>query len=73
MFQLFKEMAEKLSSCHMDIVQKLHDIIKDLSKYLDKQKSEHKLVSYPSVPTYKINIFNVFVNLSQCTVILILC
>lgn len=37
-------MAEKLSSCHMDIVHKLHEIIKELGKYLEEQKSKHKHV-----------------------------
>ena len=44
MFEVFKVMAEKLSSCHMDVVSKLHEIVKDLSKYVDEQKPKHKQV-----------------------------
>ena len=44
MFEVFKDMAEKLSSCHMDVVQKLQEIVKDLLKYLDEQKAKHKQV-----------------------------
>ena len=44
MFEVFKVMAEKLSSCHMDVVQKLQEIVKDLLKYLDEQKAKHKHV-----------------------------
>jgi len=44
MFEVFKVMAEKLSSCHMDVVQKLQEIVKDLSKYLEEQKLKHKQV-----------------------------
>ncbi|XP_076812466.1 F-BAR domain only protein 2-like isoform X1 [Clavelina lepadiformis] len=44
MFEVFRVTAEKLSSCHMDVVHKLHDIIKELSKYLEEQKGKHKQV-----------------------------
>ena len=46
MFEVLRGMSEKLSSCHMDVVHKFHDIIKDLGKYLDEQKSKHKQVSF---------------------------
>uniref|UniRef100_H2YU54 MHD domain-containing protein n=1 Tax=Ciona savignyi TaxID=51511 RepID=H2YU54_CIOSA len=42
MFEVVRVMSEKLSSCHMDIVHKLHEIIKDLAKYLEEQKNKHK-------------------------------
>uniref|UniRef100_H2YU55 MHD domain-containing protein n=1 Tax=Ciona savignyi TaxID=51511 RepID=H2YU55_CIOSA len=44
MFEVVRVMSEKLSSCHMDIVHKLHEIIKDLAKYLEEQKNKHKQV-----------------------------
>lgn len=44
--EVFKGMTEKLSSCHMDIVLKLQEIIKELSKYLEEQKNKHKQVQY---------------------------
>jgi len=44
MFESLKTVAEKLSSCHMDIVHKLHELIKDLAKYLEEQKAKHKQV-----------------------------
>nr|CAB3245500.1 FCH domain only protein 2 [Phallusia mammillata] len=44
MFEIVKVMAEKLSSCHVDVVIKLHDVIKELAKYLDEQKGKHKQV-----------------------------
>ena len=45
-FEVIKTMAEKLSSCHGDIVLKLNDLIKDLGKYSEEQKGKHKQVSY---------------------------
>uniref|UniRef100_H2YU53 MHD domain-containing protein n=1 Tax=Ciona savignyi TaxID=51511 RepID=H2YU53_CIOSA len=45
MFEVVRVMSEKLSSCHMDIVHKLHEIIKDLAKYLEEQKNKHKQVN----------------------------
>ncbi|XP_077968927.1 F-BAR domain only protein 2-like [Styela clava] len=42
LMDVLKVMTEKISSCHMDIVLKLQDIIKDLSKYLEEQKNKHK-------------------------------
>ncbi|XP_078488271.1 F-BAR domain only protein 2 isoform X5 [Ciona intestinalis] len=44
MFEVVKVMSEKLSSCHMDCVHKLHEIIKELAKYLEEQKNKHKQV-----------------------------
>lgn len=42
LMDVLKVMTEKISSCHMDIVLKLQDIIKDLSKYFEEQKNKHK-------------------------------
>ena len=44
MFDVLRGMSEKLSSCHMDVVHKFHDIVKDLGKYLEEQKGKHKQV-----------------------------
>jgi len=44
MFEVLRGMSEKLSSCHMDVVHKFHDIVKDLGKYLEEQKGKHKQI-----------------------------
>ena len=44
MFDSLKIVAEKLSSCHMDIVHKLQELTKELAKYLEEQKAKHKQV-----------------------------
>lgn len=42
LMEIFKVMNEKVASCHNDIVLKLHDMIKDLQKYYDDQKTSFK-------------------------------
>ena len=44
MFEALQTVAEKFSSCHMDIVHNFNELVKDLAKYLDEQKSKHKQV-----------------------------
>ena len=63
MFDVLRGMSEKLSSCHMDVVHKFHDIVKDLGKYLEEQKGKHKQVFDKSFNNFRkyVNILVFFI------------
>lgn len=44
-WELFKGSTEKLAACHMELVRKLQELIKDVHKYVDEQAKAHKKVS----------------------------
>nr|XP_049593264.1 F-BAR domain only protein 2 isoform X4 [Syngnathus scovelli] len=41
-WELFKGSTEKLAMCHMELVRKLQELIKDVHKYVDEQAKAHK-------------------------------
>ncbi|KAL0965224.1 hypothetical protein UPYG_G00278420 [Umbra pygmaea] len=41
-WDVFKTSTEKLASCHMELVRKLQELIKDVQKYVDDQAKAHK-------------------------------
>ncbi|XP_075694209.1 F-BAR domain only protein 2 isoform X2 [Rhinoderma darwinii] len=41
-WDVFKTSTEKLATCHLELVRKLQDLIKDLQKYGDEQLKAHK-------------------------------
>ncbi|XP_076844438.1 F-BAR domain only protein 2 isoform X5 [Brachyhypopomus gauderio] len=41
-WDIFKVSTEKLASCHMDLVRKLQELIKEVQKYMDEQAKAHK-------------------------------
>uniref|UniRef100_A0A3Q2YRR6 FCH and mu domain containing endocytic adaptor 2 n=1 Tax=Hippocampus comes TaxID=109280 RepID=A0A3Q2YRR6_HIPCM len=41
-WELFKGSTEKLAACHMELVRKLQELIKDVHKYVDEQAKAHK-------------------------------
>ena len=44
MWDVFKTSTEKLASCHLELVRKLQELIKDVQKYVDDQAKAHKKV-----------------------------
>lgn len=44
MWDVFKSSTEKLASCHMELVKKLQELIKDVQKYVEEQAKAHKKV-----------------------------
>lgn len=44
MWDVFKSSTEKLASCHMELVRKLQELIKEVQKYVDEQAKAHKKV-----------------------------
>ncbi|XP_029371101.1 F-BAR domain only protein 2 isoform X1 [Echeneis naucrates] len=41
-WDVFKSSTEKLASCHMELVRKLHELIKEVQKYVEEQAKAHK-------------------------------
>ncbi|XP_028457066.1 F-BAR domain only protein 2 isoform X3 [Perca flavescens] len=41
-WDVFKTSTEKLASCHMELVRKLQELIKDVQKYVEEQAKAHK-------------------------------
>ncbi|KAM9437786.1 F-BAR domain only protein 2-like isoform 11-T11 [Salvelinus alpinus] len=41
-WDVFKRSTEKLASCHLELVRKLQELIKDVQKYVDDQAKVHK-------------------------------
>ncbi|KAK2818731.1 hypothetical protein Q5P01_024292 [Channa striata] len=41
-WDVFKTSTEKLSSCHMELVRKLQELIKEVQKYVEEQAKAHK-------------------------------
>ncbi|KAB5522554.1 hypothetical protein PHYPO_G00160910 [Pangasianodon hypophthalmus] len=50
-WDVFKVSTEKLSVCHMDLVRKLQDLIKDVQKYAEEQTKAHKKTKEEVAPT----------------------
>lgn len=44
MWDVFKISTEKLASCHMELVRKLQELIKEVQKYVEEQAKAHKKV-----------------------------
>lgn len=44
-WQVLKTSAERLSALHNQMVQKVADLVKEVSKYADELHKKHKLVS----------------------------
>ncbi|XP_053731507.1 F-BAR domain only protein 2 [Synchiropus splendidus] len=42
MWDVFKGSTEKLAACHMDLVRKLQELIKEVQKYVEEQAKAHK-------------------------------
>uniref|UniRef100_A0A3P8W0Y6 F-BAR domain only protein 2 n=1 Tax=Cynoglossus semilaevis TaxID=244447 RepID=A0A3P8W0Y6_CYNSE len=42
MWDVFKISTEKLASCHMELVRKLQELIKEVQKYVEEQAKAHK-------------------------------
>lgn len=43
-WDVFKSSTEKLASCHLELVRKLQELIKEVQKYGDEQIKAHKKV-----------------------------
>lgn len=44
-WDVFKTSTEKLANCHLDLVRKLQELIKEVQKYGEEQVKSHKKVS----------------------------
>lgn len=44
-WDVFKTSTEKLAGCHLELVKKLQDLIKELQKYGEEQLKSHKKVA----------------------------
>lgn len=44
MWDVFKTSTEKLASCHLELVRKLQELIKEVQKYVEEQAKAHKKV-----------------------------
>ncbi|XP_047228277.1 F-BAR domain only protein 2 isoform X6 [Girardinichthys multiradiatus] len=51
MWDTFKSSTEKLAGCHLDLVKKLQDLIKDVQKYVEEQAKAHKKTKEEVAPT----------------------
>ena len=45
MWDVFKTSTEKLANCHLDLVRKLQELIKEVQNYGEEQVKSHKKVS----------------------------
>lgn len=43
-WDVFKQSTEKLAACHMELVRKLQELIKEVQKYVEEQAKNHKKV-----------------------------
>ncbi|XP_027023805.1 F-BAR domain only protein 2 isoform X7 [Tachysurus fulvidraco] len=50
-WDVFKVSTEKLSVCHMDLVRKLQELIKEVQKYAEEQTKAHKKTKEEVAPT----------------------
>uniref|UniRef100_A0A3Q2QDL2 FCH and mu domain containing endocytic adaptor 2 n=1 Tax=Fundulus heteroclitus TaxID=8078 RepID=A0A3Q2QDL2_FUNHE len=51
MWDIFKSSTEKLAGCHLDLVRKLQELIKDVQKYVEEQAKAHKKTKEEVAPT----------------------
>ncbi|KAM9734909.1 F-BAR domain only protein 2 isoform 7-T7 [Menidia menidia] len=50
-WDVFKSSTEKLASCHMELVRKLQELIKEVQKYVEEQAKAHKKTKEEVAPT----------------------
>ncbi|XP_043951889.1 F-BAR domain only protein 2 isoform X7 [Gambusia affinis] len=50
-WDIFKSSTEKLASCHMDLVRKLQELIKEVQRYVEEQAKAHKKTKEEVAPT----------------------
>jgi len=53
-WQILKNSSEKLSSIHLQMMQKLQDLVKDLSKYADELQKKHKAIKEDEAGTLEV-------------------
>lgn len=46
LWNVLKASAERISTLHMQMVQKMSDLVKDVNKYADELHKKHKAVIY---------------------------
>ncbi|XP_032425009.1 F-BAR domain only protein 2 isoform X8 [Xiphophorus hellerii] len=51
MWDIFRSSTEKLASCHMDLVRKLQELIKEVQRYVEEQAKAHKKTKEEVAPT----------------------
>ncbi|XP_041825283.1 F-BAR domain only protein 2 isoform X2 [Melanotaenia boesemani] len=51
MWDVFKSSTEKLAGCHMELVRKLQELIKEVQKYVEEQAKAHKKTKEEVAPT----------------------
>ncbi|XP_072310554.1 F-BAR domain only protein 2 [Eucyclogobius newberryi] len=50
-WDVFKSSTEKLATCHMELVRKLQELIKEVQKYVEEQAKSHKKTKEEVAPT----------------------
>ncbi|KAJ0012927.1 hypothetical protein NQD34_017261 [Periophthalmus magnuspinnatus] len=50
-WDVFKSSTEKLATCHMELVRKLQELIKEVQKYVEEQAKAHKKTKEEVAPT----------------------
>uniref|UniRef100_A0A1A8DUN8 F-BAR domain only protein 2 n=1 Tax=Nothobranchius kadleci TaxID=1051664 RepID=A0A1A8DUN8_NOTKA len=51
MWDIFKSSTEKLAGCHLELVRKLQELIKEVQKYVEEQAKAHKKTKEEVAPT----------------------
>ncbi|XP_017283014.1 F-BAR domain only protein 2 isoform X5 [Kryptolebias marmoratus] len=51
MWDVFKSSTEKLAGCHLELVRKLQELIKEVQKYVEEQAKAHKKTKEEVAPT----------------------
>lgn len=47
LWEVFRISSDKLALCHLELMKKLHDLIKEISRYGEEQGRVHKKVPHP--------------------------
>ena len=47
MWDVFRVSSDKLALCHLELMRKMNDLIRDINKYGDEQVKIHRKVSAP--------------------------
>lgn len=57
-WDVFKISTEKVASCHLELVRKLQELIKEVQKYGDEQIKAHKKVTHSPFCVFSVTCYN---------------
>ena len=52
MWDLFRVSSDKLALCHLELMRKMNDLIRDINKYGDEQVKVHRKVTLLTISFY---------------------